>query len=531
MRKISAVLPDVLLAVVFAAALPVTCLAAQEAVTEEEQEAVSAEAEQEAAEQETASAETEIPLSAGRYVALPEAGMMMWVPSFLEPYELSEEERGAGWIAYYEDEEEKRQASVQMLKIEDLDLESYAEAIPEYGAADVKMTEVGALPAVSYSYAENDAYVLCFNPEEGVFAELSFAPMEDEAFAPFIDRMAASAALCSGNISWDEEAAASADLPGDFLEVKPTGLKVWIPEGMEIVDYTDLTEKELADVYAEGTAEEGTEPAPAAEEAAEPLPVDYELVADLADEESGLFLSVYRVLTDLPLSELSEPVTEEGASDLSFCVANGMRALTYHHAEGDYKALIVDTGSGLIEFDYGPVSDEKAGPVLKRLGASIQSAGGDSLRWGDVSWVIDSYALVGDFDELECGFKLWIPAEYAAVELTEEEKASGYLRGYEAENGSVITAGLYQLENVQDLDGVRAILHEMGIKDEAIHPLTVNGIPMLYYENGEGKDSLSFAAVTADGVLEITCFPYSDENTAFTGVLVIGSLQEITPEE
>ena len=131
-------------------------------------------------------------LSQGNFVVFDEIDCMMWVPDALKEVELTDEDVDAGYIGYFQDDDQTATVAVMLVDAES-DLEEYKEYLEgSDGVEEVSELLVNGNPAVSYDMPENDASCLAFATESGKILEFTFVPMSDENFQGVVAFMGAS---------------------------------------------------------------------------------------------------------------------------------------------------------------------------------------------------------------------------------------------------------------------------------------------------------------------------------------------------
>ena len=129
-----------------------------------------------------ASEEAKAALS-GDFVTMEEIAMKLYIPAAFEQVELTDEDREAGYIAYFAMGED-RGVGIQYVDVGGMSLEEYAQRLTEDG---IECTDavVNGLPALAYSFTEDDreTAVLAFSTEKGYILEIAFVPTNDAGFA------------------------------------------------------------------------------------------------------------------------------------------------------------------------------------------------------------------------------------------------------------------------------------------------------------------------------------------------------------
>ena len=152
------------------------------------------------------------------------------------------------------------------------------------------------------------------------------------------------------------------------------------------------------------------------------------------------------------------------------------------------------------------------------LGASAMA---DDLVWeGDVEAAANA-KYEGQFVAFdEIAVKVWMPVDFQAVELSDDDKASGYI-GYFAKGEEGAFAIVYIDAEGMTLDEYQAKLSEDAEVSD-LEPGTVNGLPCLTYKSN-GTGSMAFATQMGY-ILEISYGPIGDE-TPEVVALVFASIQ------
>lgn len=119
----------------------------------------------------------------GDFVTMDEIAMKLYIPASFEQVELTDEDREAGYIAYFAMGEDAG-IGIQYVDMSGMSLEEYAQLLTE-DSIECTNAVVNGLPALAYSFTENDreTSVLAFSTEMGYILEIAFAPTNDEGFA------------------------------------------------------------------------------------------------------------------------------------------------------------------------------------------------------------------------------------------------------------------------------------------------------------------------------------------------------------
>ena len=119
----------------------------------------------------------------GDFVTMDEIAMKLYIPASFEKEELTDEDREAGYIAYFTMGEDAG-IGIQYVDMGGMSLEEYAQRLTEDGI-ECTNAVVNGLPALAYSFTEDDreTAVLAFSTEKGYILEISFVPANDKGFA------------------------------------------------------------------------------------------------------------------------------------------------------------------------------------------------------------------------------------------------------------------------------------------------------------------------------------------------------------
>ena len=130
-----------------------------------------------------ASEEAKAALS-GDFVTMEEIALKIYIPAAFEQAELTDEDREAGYIAYFTMAEDKG-IGIQYVDMSGMSLEEYAQVLTEEYGYECTNAVVNGLPALAYSFTEDDreTAVLAFSTEMGYILEIACAPTNDEGFA------------------------------------------------------------------------------------------------------------------------------------------------------------------------------------------------------------------------------------------------------------------------------------------------------------------------------------------------------------
>lgn len=120
---------------------------------------------------------------AGDFVTMEEIALKLYIPAAFEQVELTDEDREAGYIAYFAMGEDMG-IGIQYVDADGMSLEEYAQLLTE-DSIECTNAVVNGLPALAYSFTKDDreTAVLAFSTEKGYILEISFVPANDKGFA------------------------------------------------------------------------------------------------------------------------------------------------------------------------------------------------------------------------------------------------------------------------------------------------------------------------------------------------------------
>ena len=117
----------------------------------------------------------------GQFHTFDEIAVKIWLPDGINPVELSEEDKAAGYIGYFMPEDKSAVVSVMYVDLDGTSLEDYAAYLSsEADTADVEMGTVNGFPCVSYKMPEQDSVSVTFTTEAGYALEVTCAPLSEE---------------------------------------------------------------------------------------------------------------------------------------------------------------------------------------------------------------------------------------------------------------------------------------------------------------------------------------------------------------
>ena len=155
---------------------------------------------------------------------------------------------------------------------------------------------------------------------------------------------------------------------------------------------------------------------------------------------------------------------------------------------------------------------------------ATEAGGAIEINWADIEAQAAETVAQGEFVAFdEIAVKMWMPTALAAVELTDDDKAQGYIGYYQPEDGSAAIAVMYVDANDMTLAEYKDQLTQIGATD--IEDVVINGMEAVSYTLTE-TDTACVSFVTEAGyIFEVSGSPASDENFAALLSIVMASIQ------
>ena len=145
----------------------------------------------------------------------------------------------------------------------------------------------------------------------------------------------------------------------------------------------------------------------------------------------------------------------------------------------------------------------------------------NELTWASVEESASQIA--GEFKTFdEISVKIWIPEVLQAVELSDEDRESGYI-GYFASDDAAVAVQYVNMEGMSLEEYEAQLKEDSEVSD--IEAGTVNGLPALSYAIKD-KDTGVVAFTTEMGyILEVACGPLSNEGFTQMVGIILSSIQ------
>ena len=269
----------------------------------------------------------------------------LWLPSFYEAQELSQERINQGYVANIV----AADASSAVMAFTDTneekaDLDALAAAYNGAGL-EAEVVKVNGAPALLYINEESDTINVMYPQTEDTTLTFAFYPYSDEGFASLVPYLISS---LHQSLVWAlfEDAAAQVDPNGQIVDIGESGLSIWLPSALSEVELTDED-------------------------------VEKGMVAYLTTEDESAGLSIYTWGENLDFDGLVKYYEENGytADDYDVVLVNGIKTLMVSDTENDSALLdyVLEDGT-VLEFCFFPASDEGFAQVAMIMMASIQAA-------------------------------------------------------------------------------------------------------------------------------------------------------------
>lgn len=112
----------------------------------------------------------------GEFVTFDEIAVKIWIPEGLPAVELTDEDREAGYIGYFANEE--AQMAVMYVDADGMSIEDYMTALEgTEGVESIALLNINGLSGVRYQMPENDSLNIAFATEAGYILEVTMSPL------------------------------------------------------------------------------------------------------------------------------------------------------------------------------------------------------------------------------------------------------------------------------------------------------------------------------------------------------------------
>ena len=517
---------------------------------------------------------------AGAYQLIPEADINIWIPDFMNPVELDEEDREQGFVSAYMTEDEKWSVIIGCQHGENIGLDELIKilSLEEYGYSyDVQ--EINGIELLVFISDEEDTANVVFALNDGGFGYVIFTPFSDDEFMGYAENIYLTIRPAV-SLHWSdfESALEWIGIAGEFNEFSEAGFKLWLPNYMEAYDLTEEDRAEGFIGYFTGTDTErviAVQQIPAAVLASpEKIEEGFGLTSASTEmEDVGAEVSEEEVISadnDSIEPETSSieitPITDEvpnaaaasmfadlnaearqhaesssadtfmftfdyyrnvldeyGASDYIDLEVNDMPALYYEIKDEDTATVsFLNAVGDLVEITYYPVSDEDFSTIIALSAASIQPP--QTMSWKDSSTALSLSGIKGEYYVLEeAGMKFWLPEEFHVADFLDDLRQYAYIGYFVTSDEDAAFAMQYLDTGGMTLDDYAKFVARMGGED--ISFVNINGINAISYMITT-RDTKGISFVDSDGyLLEFSFTPATDEKYSPYFSVIASSIQ------
>ena len=149
----------------------------------------------------------------------------------------------------------------------------------------------------------------------------------------------------------------------------------------------------------------------------------------------------------------------------------------------------------------------------------------EEINWADIEPTIAASGVEGNFVTFdEISVKIWLPSDLKPVELSDDDKAQGYIGYFQDDNQEATVAVSYVDMNGMSLEDFAAKLGEDSECTE-IEMATINSLPALTYRIPSRDVACVDFATEAGYILEIVMNPLSVEGGDVVWGIVAASIQ------
>ena len=117
----------------------------------------------------------------GEFKEISDIGVKMFIPSYFQEVELSDEDQSNGYFCYMTNADQTAVIAMLYADGEGKTLDDFAAMLPDLGAADVEQGTINNIPVVTYEMPENDSVNVAFATDGGYIIEFVFNPASDES--------------------------------------------------------------------------------------------------------------------------------------------------------------------------------------------------------------------------------------------------------------------------------------------------------------------------------------------------------------
>ena len=155
---------------------------------------------------------------------------------------------------------------------------------------------------------------------------------------------------------------------------------------------------------------------------------------------------------------------------------------------------------------------------------TTEQTGTIEINWADLEEQGAAIIAQGEFVNFdEIAVKMWMPTALAAVELTDDDRAQGYIGYYQTADGSMAIAVMYVDAGGMTLDEYKEKLTEAAATE--MEDVVINGMEAVSYVLEESNVACVSFTTDAGYIFEVSGAPQSDESFAALLSIVMASIQ------
>ena len=117
----------------------------------------------------------------GQFYTFDEVSVKLWLPDGLNPVELTQEDKDAGYIGYFMPEDQSGTVAIMYVNVDGMTIDEYADSLSKMeDVTQVEKATVNGLPCVDYQMPGQDSVTIAFATNAGYILEVTCVPMSDE---------------------------------------------------------------------------------------------------------------------------------------------------------------------------------------------------------------------------------------------------------------------------------------------------------------------------------------------------------------
>ncbi len=113
------------------------------------------------------------------FISIPEVNAKIWIPDYLEPVNLTEEDRASNTIAEFLSSDETEMVLIAYSDAAGLTLEAFKKALEEHDI-NADLVEINGIPVLHYYAAEGDSLIANYITTENNLLQFIFYPFSDD---------------------------------------------------------------------------------------------------------------------------------------------------------------------------------------------------------------------------------------------------------------------------------------------------------------------------------------------------------------